>query len=92
MLKENAPQVSRSTAQAGRKPLTEGQIKGTADAVTFSKESTTCKRGLALLWSSTRVPDIAARGVTRGGWVRGHLTGVGQKFVYPKLASNFRPF
>ena len=30
-------QVSRSTAQAGRKPLTEEQVKGTADAVTFSK-------------------------------------------------------
>ena len=30
-------QVSRSTAQAGRKPLTGEQIKGTADAVTSSK-------------------------------------------------------
>ena len=30
-------QASRSTAQAGLKPLTEEQIKGTADAVTFSK-------------------------------------------------------
>ena len=29
--------MSRSTAQAGRKPLTEEQVKGTADAVTFSK-------------------------------------------------------
>ena len=30
-------QVSRSTAQAGQKPLTEEQVRGTADAVTFSK-------------------------------------------------------
>ena len=30
-------QVSRSTTQAGRKPLIEEQVKGTADEVTFSK-------------------------------------------------------
>ena len=30
-------QVSRSTAQAGQKPLTEEQVKDTADAVTFNK-------------------------------------------------------
>ena len=36
-------QVPQSSAQAGRKPLTEEQVKGTADAVTFSK-SPQCAR------------------------------------------------